>query len=82
MAEWHKKIPALTLKGGYLDGSALDAEQADALSRMPTLAELQGQVVTIVRSPGARLASAVGSGAAVIAGCIKAIIDKSQKQAA
>ncbi len=82
MAEWHRKIPALTLKGGYLDGSALDAEQADTLSRMPTLAELQGQIVTIARSPGARLASAVGSGAAVIAGCVKAVIEKREKQAA
>jgi len=82
MAEWQKKIPALKLKGGYLDGSVLDAEQADALSRMPTLAELQGQIVTIVRSPASKLVSALGSGAAVIAGCIKAIIDKYQKQAA
>ncbi len=82
IAEWNNKIPALAVRGGYLDGSVLDAEQAEALSKMLTRAELQGQIIAIAQSPAAELASAVGSGAVVIAGCIKAVIEKREKEAA
>jgi len=82
MVEWAKKFKPIEFKGAFLDGAALDSKSAEDLSKMPTRGELQGRISACVCSPGARLSGALLGPAGVIAGCVKAIIEKSENQAA
>jgi large subunit ribosomal protein L10 len=82
LADWVKKVPAVEIKGAYLEGSALDPAAAQALSTMPTRAEILGKIVTLLRSPAARLVAAFGGPAGIVAGCVDAIVEKAEKEAA
>jgi large subunit ribosomal protein L10 len=79
IADWVGKIPAIHIKGAFLEGTVLDGKGAQGLSKMPGRAQLQGMIVTLFKSPGARLAGAIVSPGGRVAGCIKTIIEKSEK---
>jgi large subunit ribosomal protein L10 len=82
IADWAKKLPAMEIKGAFVDGAVYDETKATELSKMPTRVELQGRIVSCVRSPGGRVAGALTGPAGVIAGCLKSIIEEAEKQAA
>ena len=59
-----------------VEGNSIGPAQVDALSKSPSREELLGKVVTLILSPGARLAAALlGSGGTVV-GQIKSLADK------
>ena len=72
---------AIKFRGAYIDGAALDAAAAAELVNMKSRAELQGDIVMLANSPGRRLAGAIAAPAGIIAGCVKAIADKTKEAA-
>jgi large subunit ribosomal protein L10 len=82
LVEWGKKVPQIEFKGAFLDGSALDGKAAENIAKMPNKAELLGQIVTLIQSPGATLAGAINGPASTIAGCIETIASGEEKEAA
>jgi large subunit ribosomal protein L10 len=82
IAGWGKKIGAIKLKGAFVDGEVMDAESAKALAKMPSRAQLQGQIVMLANSCGANVAGAIVGAGGTIAGCIKSLVEKLEKEAA
>jgi large subunit ribosomal protein L10 len=82
LSVWTKKVTALQMKGAFVEGSVLDAGGAEQLSKMPNRAGLTGRVIMLALSPGGRIAGSVVSAGGIIAGCVKAVIEKKEKQAA
>ena len=82
LVEWSEKLERLEIKGGFLEGSVLDAQAALNLSKMPNRRELNGIVVKQMLTPGGNVAGAIISPAGKIAGCIKALVDKLSNEAA
>lgn len=79
--DWSKKIDAIHFKGGFVDGSVMDAEGVKALAKLPNRSELQGTILLLAQSPGAKVAGAVADPGGIIAGCIKSLVDKLEEAA-
>ena len=82
IADWGKKVSAVKLKGAYIEGDVMDAEEAKALAKMPNRAQLHGAIAMLVASCGANVAGAIGSGGSNIAGCVSSLVEKIEKEAA
>ena len=80
VVDWTKKIKKFEIRGALVEGLALDAAGAVNLSKMSSRAELQGEVIMLANSPGRRIAGALIGPAGKIAGCIKAVQEKLEKE--
>lgn len=76
IAKWSKEIEPLTIRGAAIEGKALDSEAVDKLSKSPGRIELLGEIVTLMLSPGSRIAGALLGPARTIAGQAAAISEK------
>jgi large subunit ribosomal protein L10 len=77
---WMPKIPGLKLRGAMVEGEYFDARRVAGLARMPSRAQLQAGIAACLRSPGAGLAAVLLSGGGAIAGCLKTLIEKFEKE--
>ena len=82
IANWRKKIEVLSIKGAFVEGVVMGSAEAESLSKLASRPELQGQVVMLAQSRGARVCGALMSAGGIVAGCIKGLIEKLEKEAA
>jgi large subunit ribosomal protein L10 len=79
--QWLPRLKGMRVRGAILEGEYLDETAVAGLSRMPTKRDMQGRLVSAIRSPGANVASAILAGGRNIAGCLKSLIEKLEKAA-
>jgi large subunit ribosomal protein L10 len=61
ISSFNREHDLLAYKGGFMDGEALDEERFVALSRLPALDVMRGQLVGMAASPLTGLARGLGS---------------------
>ena len=61
ISAFNREHEVLTFKGGFMNGDALDDERFKALSRMPSLDVMRGQLVGMTASPLTGLVRGLGS---------------------
>ncbi len=76
IAKWAKQLKLLEIKGGVVDGEAVGPAEVEAISNGPSREELIGQIVTLMLSPGARLAGALLAPGGSLASQIQSIAEK------
>ncbi len=62
LVDYAKKEEKLIIKGVVFDGDVLAADGVKALASLPTLPEVQSQLVGIISAPARNLASVIASG--------------------
>lgn len=84
IAAWAKQkdLKDLKIKGGTLDGTALDEKGVEELSKSAGKPELLGRILTLIRSPGGKLAGSLLGPGGYVAGQVKAIAEKTEGEAA
>lgn len=75
ITKWAKQDKTLQIKGGSVEGSALDAAGVDRLSKSPGRPELLSIIAGAILGPGGRVAGALLGPGGTVVGAIKSIAD-------
>ena len=81
IVEFAKKEEHLTLKGGFMDGKLLTAEQVEALAKLPSLDQLRGQLIGLISAPAQGIVSAVTNGVRQVLNVLDAYVKESGEEA-
>lgn len=68
----------MRVTGGIMSGDMLDAEQVEALSKLPTLDELRAQLAGLMLSPAQGIASALHQATGGVVNVLQAYLDKQE----
>ena len=61
LMDFAKEVPTLEVKGGYIGGSAFDAKQVEAFSKLPSKNELISMLMSTMNAPAQNLVYALNS---------------------
>jgi large subunit ribosomal protein L10 len=75
ITKWSKELAGFTIKGGTVEGKALDGNGVDALSKSPGRSELLSILAGMMLSPGGNIAGALLGPGGAVAGAIKSIAE-------
>ena len=79
--DFAKECAHLKIKGGILENGALNADQAQALAKMPGRKEVLSMVAGQILAPGARLVAQLLGPGRKIAGVVAAVAEKQESKA-
>lgn len=80
VVEWSKKVPALKIRGGMVEGRVISSPEVEVLSRLPTKPVLHAQFVTLLQAPLSRLAAVLSAPLHKLRGDLEALKDKREKE--
>jgi len=80
VVEWSKKVPALKIRGGMVEGKVISSPEVEVLSRLPTKPVLHTQFVTLLQAPMSRLAAVLSAPLRKLLGGLEALKDKREKE--
>lgn len=81
LLEFEKEFDELEVKGGMLEGSALDAAGVEMMSKLPTREELLGQIVGTIAAPSRQLVTVLAAPMRDLVGVINARVEKGEEAA-
>jgi len=70
---------SLRVAGGVLEGKLLSADEVKSLAKSRTKTQLIGDLVSMTRGPGSRIAAQLKGPGSRIAGAIKSLVEKLEK---
>jgi len=65
-----KENPHLKVKGGIVEGKALDPQSVEALSKLPGINEIRAQLIGLLQAPATKLATLLQTPARNVAVCL------------
>jgi large subunit ribosomal protein L10 len=71
ITKWAKDAKELEIKGGTVEGQALDSAGVDRLSKSPGRPELLSRIAGLILSPGGNIAGALLGPGGLVSGAIK-----------
>lgn len=71
----------MQVTGGIMSGDLLDAQQVDALSKLPTLDELRAQLAGLVISPAQGVVNVLHQATGGVVNVLQAYLDKNEEAA-
>jgi len=77
--DWSKKIPAFSLRGGFVDGAMLSADDIKNLAKLPTMPVLRTQIITSINAPIVGVVSSFNAVLRSLATVFQAMKDKKEK---
>ncbi len=71
----------MTVTGGIMSGDVLDAQQVEAVSKLPTLDELRAQLAGLMVSPAQGVVNVLNQATAGVVNVLQAYLDKNEQGA-
>lgn len=75
ITNWAKEAEALEIKGGAVEGQALDPDGVERLSKSPGRPELLSRIAGLLLAPGSNVAGALLGPGGLVAGAVKSKAD-------
>jgi len=82
LADFARTSEFVKIKGGYLNRSAISAEEVKALAELPPLPVMRAQLLGIISAPASKLVRTLAEPARQVASVLKSYADKDSAPAA
>lgn len=77
--EWSKKISSLSVRGGFVDGAVVSAEDINVLAKLPPMPVLRVRIITVINAPIVGVVSAFNAVLRNLVTVFQAVKDKKEK---